>query len=108
MSRSSEERINDILESAALYEEIVSSGRESFLADEIKQAAAERFLEKIGQAAKHLSSNPDMATRFSDIDWRDPSRQRDLIIHYYHRVDPQLIWESISESVPELAKRLST
>ncbi len=52
MSRSDDDRVQDILDAAAQAARIVADGEEAFREDDIRQLAMERLLEIIGEAAR--------------------------------------------------------
>ena len=57
MSRRDDERAADILDAADGIAEIVALGRDAWDKDRIRQLAAERLLEIIGEAAKSLTED---------------------------------------------------
>ena len=70
------------------------------LDDEILSRAIERSLEIIGEAAKQISN--ETKEKYNHIEWRKISGLRDIIIHQYFGVDHDLIWDIISNKIPEL------
>ncbi|HZP19954.1 MAG TPA: HepT-like ribonuclease domain-containing protein [Bauldia sp.] len=71
--------------------------------DPVIQAAFERFLEIISEAARHVPEQ--LTTRSSqEIPWR---RIRDLgnrLRHEYQRVDPQILWSVYENDLDPLEK----
>lgn len=104
MTRTEDERIIDILDSAADLATLVSLGEDRFEADWIVQRAAERLLEIIGEAANSLTR--DGWESPSAISWRHMINLRHLLAHHYHRVDPLQVWQIASEDVPKLVQTL--
>lgn len=105
MSRSDSERIDDILQAARDVARLVSEGKDAFEADWKNALVAERLLQVIGEAANGLS----VATmdRYGQVPWPLIRGLRNRITHEYHRLDSEVIWETLVVSVPELAEGLS-
>lgn len=101
MSRSDQQRVEDILEAAQQVAEIVAFGRSRFDEDSVLLRAAERLLEIIGEAASNLSD--DFIQRYPQVEWPYIRRLRNLLAHHYHRVDAEQVWQISSRSVPALA-----
>jgi uncharacterized protein with HEPN domain len=71
-----------------------------FLADEVLQAALERKIEIIGEAARRVSQ--DFKDSHQAVPWRRIIAQRNVIIHEYGEIDQNLIWNVTKENLPEL------
>ncbi len=82
MSRSDDDRIEDILEAAGEAARIVAEGEDAFRADVVRQLAMERLLEIIGEAARAMSS--EGRDRFRDVPWSDVVGLRTLLARHYH------------------------
>lgn len=54
----------------------------------------------IGEAASRLSQ--DFCDAHSEIPWRKIIAMRNFLFHEYFRVDPDILWATVRESVPEL------
>ena len=106
MSRSDEERIDDILRVADAVAEIVERGRDTLGRDPLAQPALERHLEVMGEAASRISE--EFRTSHPDVPWSDVAGLRVLLAHAYHRVDPDQLWTIDSESVPLLVAALGS
>ena len=77
---------------------------DSFLEKQIVQDAIVRQLEIIGEATKRISteyrkSNPQ-------IPWKVMAGMRDKLIHDYIDVDFRMVWSTVKEDIPELARLL--
>jgi uncharacterized protein with HEPN domain len=35
------------------------------------------------------------------VNWSDIAKMRDLLVHAYHRVDWNIVWETVTTSIPE-------
>ncbi len=84
--------------------EIVECGRERFDNEWILQAAAERELEIIGEAANALSD--DFCARVPDLPIAEAKALRNLIAHQYREVDYGVIWQTMIKDVPSLVEML--
>jgi len=74
--------------------------------DELLQFALVRALEIIGEAAARVSES----TRLSapEIPWREATSIRNRLIHAYFDVDLDVLWVTVSESVPLLHRQLES
>ncbi len=105
MSRSDDLRIADILEAAEQLSRLVADGRGAFDGEWMRQRAAERLLEIIGEASNAISD--EFKVSHPDVPWRHVVNLRHLLAHHYHRVDIDQIWTIATVSVPSLADELS-
>ena len=53
----------------------------------------------MGEAVKRLS--PEFQRRHSEVNWSDIAKMRDLLVHAYHRVDWNVVWNTVTTSIPE-------
>lgn len=104
MTRRDDERVADILDAADEVAEIIGLGRDAWDKDRIRQLAAERLLEIIGEAANSLTE--DFRSQHPGVPWRDIIGLRIVLAHHYHRVDPGQVWVIAATEVPRLASNL--
>jgi uncharacterized protein with HEPN domain len=104
VSRSDDKRVGDILAASKELADIVAGGKTAFDGDRTQQLAVERLLEIIGEAARAMSD--DARASYPDIVWERPIGLRTLLVHAYHRVDPEQLWEAAARSVPDMVKHL--
>jgi uncharacterized protein with HEPN domain len=98
-------RIQDILEAIDKIERYVSRlSFEQFQADPKTVDAVVRNLEVIGEAVRHLSS--DLKDLPADVPWTDIAGMRNILIHEYFGVDLRIIWQTITNDLPELRGQL--
>lgn len=84
--------------------------REEYVGDGTLRRATERALEILGEAAKAVPE--DVQRRHDDIPWSEMAQMRDLLIHAYHRVEPEIVWSTIQDDalpiLPELRQVLAS
>ncbi len=81
-----------------------SSSYEQYCADENLRLAIERRVEIIGEAARNVSAQFQEA--HTQIPWRKIIAQRHVLAHDYGDIDPQLLWNVATRSIPELIDQL--
>lgn len=78
--------------------------RERFFSKEETFDAVMRNLEIIGEAAKHIPG--EIRDQHTGVDWRKIAGFRDVAIHEYFGLDSDLIWDIVTEKVPDLKGEL--
>jgi len=78
--------------------------RESYLADELLQAAVERKIEIIGEAARKVSST--LQTAHPEIPWSKIQGQRHVLAHDYGDIEHDRLWDVATIHVPVLATQI--
>lgn len=68
------------------------------------QFAAGMCIIQIGELVSRLDD--DFIKRYSDIPWRQIKGMRNIYTHDYDIVDNEMIWEAITEEIPELKEKL--
>jgi uncharacterized protein with HEPN domain len=83
-----------------------SSGveRDSFLRDRTLKRAFVRSLEVMGEAVKQLPDS--FRQQYPSVGWRAIAGMRDRLIHFYHGVDYETVWEVVTDKVPPLVKTI--
>jgi uncharacterized protein with HEPN domain len=104
LSRSDEERIQDILEISVSLQILVNKGEGFFLEDITHQWAVERALQNIGEACTKISDQAK--AKYPDVDWKSILGMRTYLAHAYHRIDSDIVWRAANVSVPVLVKAL--
>lgn len=62
-------------------------------------------LQVVGEATKRLSST--FREQHSDIPWSRAAGMRDIIAHQYDRLDLDVVWTVIQQSIPELLEMIA-
>jgi uncharacterized protein with HEPN domain len=93
--------LGDILESIRLIEEFVCGmGFETYRQDSKTQAAVERKLLIISEAAIRLRE--DAEALCPGVPWRDIRGSGNWLRHQYDSVDLETIWNTIQDDLPAL------
>ncbi len=106
MSRSDDHRVADILDAASKLAARTGTDYASWAADEDRRLIAERLVEIIGEAARAMSL--DSRARYPDVDWTGLIGLRNVLVHAYHRIQPELLWRAATVDIPAVVTRLQT
>lgn len=104
--RDDEARVLDIIETCDQLIEHIGHDHGRFETDPVVQAAAQRWLEIIGEAAARLSE--EFKADHSDVAWRDLVGMRTILAHGYFHVDRDVMWTAITREVPKLRSALGS
>ena len=77
---------------------------EAFQQDRILQLAITRLVELIGEAATRVREEDRSA--LPGIPWREITGMRHHLIHGYDAVDPEIVWQTLSQELPDLVAKL--
>lgn len=58
----------------------------------------------IGEAANKIPES--VQNNYPDIDWRGIIGMRNIIVHGYFKINPEIIWQTIQKRLPELLDRI--
>lgn len=75
-----------------------------FEANDMVIDAVVRNLEVIGEAARHIPE--DLRNRYTGVDWRRVIGFRNIVIHQYFDVDPEIVWTIATQRLQDLKKVL--
>jgi uncharacterized protein with HEPN domain len=79
-----------------------------FLADKKTQAAVAMNLIVLGEAATKINDQyPSFATKHPKLPWRQIRGMRNAIAHGYFDIDFEIVFDTVTESLPSLLKLLS-
>ncbi len=77
-----------------------------FAEDELRFRAVERCLEIVGEAAGKVSAKTKLD--HPQLAWREASDMRNLLIHGYRSVRPEIIFRTVREDIPVLIRLIDT
>jgi len=85
---------------------IAGMGFEEFARDDKTLSAVLRKLEVLGEASKQVPE--EIRAKHPDIPWREMAGMRDKLIHFYFGVDEALVWQTITNKIPDIKRRLQS
>ncbi len=101
MSPSLPEFLKHILEECDFILEVTQNKTsEQTFDDKTVSRAIIRSLEIIGEAAKKLDD--DFRLQHPQIEWKKIAGTRDMIIHHYFGIDYDIVWNIITNKIPDL------
>ena len=101
MKRTYRDYILDILTSIQEIEEFVEGmDFEEFVKDRKTINAVIRGLEVMGEAVKKIPL--EIREKYQEIPWKYIAAMRDKLIHEYHGVDLEIVWEVVEKEIPSL------
>jgi len=83
-----------------LEQEVRENDFDEFIHNQRLNKAVCRSLEIIGEAANKI--HPDLKQKYNQSAWREMSDLRNRIIHHYFGIDYDIVWNTISNDIPEL------
>jgi uncharacterized protein with HEPN domain len=101
--RGDRDRILDMLEMCDLLTEHASD-EHRLATDPVTQAAAQRWIEVLGEAASHVSD--DLKLAHPDVAWREVIGIRLILAHAYFHVQQDIIGNVVTRDVPTLRAQL--
>jgi len=83
-----------------------TEGRDaSALEDDVVLERALRYsIGIIGEAASHIST--ELRDQSEYIPWADIIGMRNFLFHAYFKIEPEILWQTAVDSIPELAEQL--
>ncbi len=72
--------------------------------DPVVQAAAQRWIEVLGEAASHLSDQ--LRSAHSEIPWREIIGTRVILAHAYFHLDQDIIGDVVQRDIPAIRSQL--
>lgn len=101
MSIKDKARLQHILESIELIEEYLEGVDEvSFSRNRQLQDAINRRIEIIGEAVKSISKS--LKEKYPNVPWQTVSDMRNKLIHEYHGLDMEMVWQTSQDDIPIL------
>jgi len=101
MNRDPRLYLDDIAEAIDVIAEYTAGlSRDEFLTRRLIQDGVIRRIEIIGEAARHLPT--ELTNRYPDISWVDIVGMRNRVIHEYHGVLLDRVWNTVQNDLPVL------
>jgi uncharacterized protein with HEPN domain len=98
--------LSDIVDAAETIERfLVGIDYEQFLQNELVRAAVLQKITVIGEAASRISS--EFRADHDGIPWGDVVGFRNIAVHAYFSVDWSVVWDTATEDVPELRRKVA-
>lgn len=99
--RDSTERLKDIAEAIEkIKAKTKDVARLEFHNDEMLQVWVVYHLQVIGEAVRSLPET--QIENYPDIPWREIADMRNLLVHEYFRIDPQIVWNVLENDLRPL------
>lgn len=93
--------LRDIQESIDLIDEFLGDMElETYRSDLKTKSAVERQIQILTEAAYRLG--PEDGPKFLGPDWRSYCDMGNILRHAYHRIDDQIVWNTIKDDLPTL------
>lgn len=100
MTRSQRMYCNDILDRISRIEDYTASGRSAFMQSRVMQDATIHAFTIIGEAVKRLDM--ELTSAYPAVMWSDFAGFRDVLIHRYHAILLDQVWQYSQEDLPAL------
>ncbi|MCR4316301.1 MAG: DUF86 domain-containing protein [Planctomycetes bacterium] len=105
-SRTGRERLNDILVAIEEIESFVGDlTRNEFLNDRKTIQAVVANFTVIGESANYIE---DELKDCIDVPWHLMTGMRNRIVHGYFDVDPEVLWDTISNELPDVKSKVGS
>jgi uncharacterized protein with HEPN domain len=72
--------------------------------DELLRLALTKLVEIVGEAAKSVSAQG--RTGMPQVPWRAAARMRDRLVHHYFDINLDILWQTITDDLPQLLAAL--
>ena len=83
-------------------------GRAAFDADELVRGWLEYQLILLGEAARRIGEHvPGYHASCPEIPWGPLIGMRNVLLHQYHRVDPDVVWNTVVDDIPAIRTTLA-
>jgi len=93
-----------IVEALRKIHRYTNDGKAAFFEDEMVQDAVYRNFLVIWEATKRLSA--DVRAMDETIPWKAMAGMRDVMVHRYEGIQPDLVWQVIEDELAGLEQRL--
>jgi len=94
----------DLLDLGAMAARLVARGKTAYDVDEALQLAGEAIVHRVGEAVARLPD--DFVIAHPSVEWRKIKAMRNLVAHGYLRIDKEILWNALTDKMPELVTYL--
>ena len=103
--RNDPKRLRDILQAIdTIFQYVDGRDMEAFVADKKSYHAVIYNIMIIGEAANMLTF--EFRESHSELQWRQITNMRNFLIHGYHNVEEDLVWEAISVDLYQIREKI--
>jgi uncharacterized protein with HEPN domain len=103
--RNDPKRLKDMVQAIdTIFEYVASRSMEEFISDKMSYHAVIYNIMILGEAANMLTF--EFRESHSEVQWRQVTNMRNFLIHGYHNVEEDLVWEAISKDLAPLRAHL--
>lgn len=95
-----------MLEAIEAVNRYAAKGRAAFDADELIQTWIIHHLMLLGEAAAGLSDA--FCDEHPDVPWSKIVGMRNILIHAYFKIDSEIVWSAVQDSLPMLEQQIRT
>lgn len=99
-------RLRDMLAAISRIERYARLGRERFEDDELVQVYFLHQLLILGEAASRLSQ--ELREAHPDLPWGQMIGLRNVLVHGYFAVEPDIVWQVVDTELPALKRKLES
>ncbi len=85
-------------------EQYTLGGKDAFFADIKTQDAVLRVLQTLAESTQRISD--PLKANHPDVDWRNISAFRNVVVHGYLSIDLKRIWDIVESDLPDLKAKL--
>lgn len=97
--------LKDIIEAISRIETYTKDfSFEDFCGNKLVQDGVVRNLEIIGEAIKHVPE--EIRNKYPDLEWKKIAGLRDILIHAYFGIDHDIVWDVVTNKIPELKEQV--
>jgi uncharacterized protein with HEPN domain len=93
--------IKECIERVIMYTE---EGKDVFFADTKTQDAVMRNLQILAESTQRLSDS--LKEKHPEMDWRNISGFRNVVVHEYLSIDVKRIWDIVEQDLPVLQEQI--
>ena len=103
--RNDPKRLHDILQAIdTIFQYVDGRDMEGFVADKKSYHAVIYNIMIIGEAANMLTF--EFRESHAELQWRQITNMRNFLIHGYHNVEEDLVWEAISVDLYQIREKI--